>query len=122
MDDVELEVLKNKEFYEDLKLIEDYLGTNLDQLRKEAEEYFNPKKDLPKEQPKPQFENPFKGSISGLGEMFGLNKGKRMFSNSKDKHEAFLLDKLKSATKKEAEDLTFKIYNTYKKTHKMIAW
>jgi hypothetical protein len=121
MDDIEVEALKSQEFYEDIELVEEWVGTSLEALQEEVDEYFNPKKELPKIEQKTGIENPFSGTLKGFKDMFGIN-GIKLFSSSANKKESFVLDQLKKLAKKETEGLIFTIYNTYKKSHKMISW
>ena len=121
MDDVELNALEKMELYEDMELIENYVGKSLRLLEKEINEYLV---DKPKEEPKPSkknkksfnVENPFKGVFSGFKEVFEPMKGVFITSKNQD----FMHKDVIDIAQKKVKDSTFLIYNVYKKTHGML--
>jgi len=117
VDSTELEALESMDLYEDLSLIDDYIGTSLTQLQKDIEKYTKPKPTEPKKKPKgPIIENPFKGLLMGFAEMY-KPISETFFSKRKGPSIAY--EELASTTAKSTEEQTYRIYNIYKKTHGM---
>ena len=125
MDETELDAIRGQELYDDMNLVDDWVGGSLKLIQEEIDTYFNPQEALPKERKKVPIANPFSGTLTGFREMFEPLLGiGSLFRSPAKKHakDNFLLKKLDAVTEKEAKDLTWRIYNIYKKTHKMIAW
>jgi len=121
MDADELGVRESMELYEDINLIEEYVGVSLEQLQVEIDHYLKPevKKDNKKEAVvKAPLSNPFGGLFKGFGEIINPLK-ETIFP--KKKPYSFIYKELEDAAKSKAKKTTFVIYNTYKKTHGMVA-
>ncbi len=118
-DETELEVRQKMELYEDMELIENYVGKSLSLLQKEIEEYITEK---PKESQNVKknnslsLENPFKGLFAGFSEM--VNPIKNVFISPKEPDFVYV-DLIKTA-ESSIKFSTFLIYNIYKKTHGML--
>ncbi len=116
-DDTEKEALENFELYEDLDLIEDFVGMSLELLQKEIDEYLKekPKEEEPK---KLKSQNPFAGTISSFRDMF---KPIKVLKFHKMKVSPIIYSEVEKAAENSAKKFAFTIYNVYKKTHGMIA-
>ncbi len=118
-----MEAVESMELYEDLDLIDSYVGTSLAKLQEEIDHYM--KEPVKEEQPKKKhkaknpIENPFKGLLAGFMEIYAPIKENLI---SKRKGPSVAYTDLQEITKEKATDLTFKIYNTYKKTHGMVTF
>ncbi len=117
VDNTELEAIEAAELYEDLKLIDDYIGTSLRQLEEDIKEYTKEKPKEKEEKPKPvPIENPFKGLFSGFQEIYKPISG--LFATKK-KGPDVAYEELAGLTDKSAKSQTYLVYNLYKKTHGM---
>ncbi len=121
VDSIELEAVESAELYEDLELIDSYIGTTLTQIQEDIERFT---KDQPKEErkegkPKKKFSMPFGDAIKGFKEIY--DPIKETFGIKKRKGPSFMYKDLEETTKKEAKSTAFVLYNVYKKTHGMIA-
>ena len=118
MDDVEVGVLESHELYEDMDLIDDYVGNSLKQLQDEVDEFLIPKVQVEVKKEKPKIlDNPFKGVIRGFKEALTPLVG----SSGKGKIvPKFIYDDVEKVTKETAVSLANRIYSIYKKTHGMI--
>ena len=121
VDDIELDAIESLELYEDLKLIEDYIGTSLEKLQAEIDLYTKPKIEEKPKKPKqgPTFDNPFKGLFEGFLEIYRPIAS--TFTKEKRKGLPILYEELEGVSEKQAKSQTYLIYNLYKKTHGMPA-
>src|SRR3989338_8471127 len=69
-DKIEWEAISARELYEDIALVDEFVGESLDALQTEIEEYLNPKKDEKKKEEVKKLEWPLKGTIDGFKVMF----------------------------------------------------
>lgn len=121
IDQVDLEAIESIELYEDLELIDDYVGTSLAKLQEEIEKYLKePVKEFEvrKKPKKIPIENPFRGLFAGFVEIYNPIKG-MILKKRKGPSVAYI--ELEKVTKEKAKNIAFKIYNTYKDTHGMPA-
>ncbi len=121
VDSLELEAVESRELYEDLELIDSYIGTTLTQIHEDIEKFT---KDQPKEEKKEtkqrkKIKMPFGSVIKGFREIYSPIK--ETFGIKKKKGPSFIYKDLEDTTKKQAESTAFILYNVYKKTHGMIA-
>src|SRR3989344_1670589 len=121
VDSLELEAVESAELYEDLELIDSYIGTTLAQIQEDIERFT---KDQPKEEKKEvkhkkKFSMPFGDVIKGFKEIY--DPIKETFGIKKKMGPSFMYKDLEETTKKEAKSTAFILYNVYKKTHGMIA-
>ena len=119
----EKQVIEMQELYEDMDLVEEWVGQSLEHIQDELSEYIYESEDEApeiKKKKKPEgWDNPFKGTGEGFKEMFGIGNP---FKKDKNQKNIFVEKKLKGETKSTAKKLATTLYNTYKKTHKMLAW
>lgn len=117
-DNVDLEAIESRELYEDLKLIDSYVGSTLSQLQEEIDKYTKeePKEEQRKQPRKPMIENPFGGLFSGLKEIYQPIKE----TFEKKKSYGFIHKELRGVTEKQAKATAYILYNVYKKAHRMI--
>ena len=122
MDDIELNAIESQELYEDLDLVEKWVNVSLETLAKDVERYINEnvsgekkeeKKSITK---KPVLDNPFKGALSGFGEILYpfMSIIKPVPKTS------FLEKETLNAAQSQADKLCYLIYYVYKKAHGMI--
>lgn len=122
-DDIDIKAIDDQELYEDIKLVEEWVGTSLDTIEKEAMHFYEDKKEeeQEKKQKKEKFfsgyDNPFKGVFSGFGEIF---KPLRDVIKTAPPEQLISAD-VKKAAEKKAEDTCYLIYNIYKKAHGMLS-
>ncbi len=119
MDEDELGALKTKELYDDLDLVDDFVGGSLKELQEEIDTYINPVDEnvKPAKSSKRKFENPFKGTIDGLKEL--TKPVTELFSWKSPT--AGLEKDLKKHAGDNAAKLCFVTYNLYKKLHGMLS-
>src|SRR3989338_2175963 len=114
----ELESIESLELYEDLEIVDEYIGTSLKQLQEEIEKYLKePEKEEKKKKLQPVIENPFKGLFAGFLEIY---KPIVETFTSKKKGPSVAYEELSKLAQKTAASQTYIIYNIYKKTHGMI--
>ncbi len=117
-DDTEISAIDSYEMYEDLDLIENYIGMSLELLQKEIDEYLKPEVPKKEEFGRPKSQNPFKGVLTGFKDLvrpIPLSLPKRKGSSD------FLYKEIEAKAKESAEKTASILYNVYKKTHGMIA-
>ena len=113
-DNTEIEALENFELYEDLDLIENYIGTSLKLLEEELSKYLEPQKEEKKDK-KP--ENSFKGIFPSFKTIF---RPVASLKSNKQNISPVIYDDVKKKAMENAERNAYLIYNVYKKTHGMI--
>ncbi len=120
LDNIELEAVENLEMYEDLKLIDEYVGTSLVKLQEEINKYTSEpeKEDKDKNVNKIKFENPFKGLFSGFKEIYNPLRDS---ISPKKKYSSVIYEELEKLSGEKAKSTAYLIYNTYKKTHGMLS-
>ncbi|MBS3174491.1 hypothetical protein J4440_01285 [Candidatus Woesearchaeota archaeon] len=119
-DDIEMQALDNYELYEDIDLIEDYIGNSLKLLQDEISAYLDPPKneeDTKKEIKKKPVPGAFDGIFSGFT---GIFKPAISFTTGKKKISSVVYNDVRKAAEDSAGKMTFTIYNVYKKTHGMM--
>ena len=115
LDDTELNALESHELYEDLDLIENYVNISMSQLKKEVDEFLNPSPKEERKPEKPKFENPFSGVLKGFKEILqplGIQMPKKKVSS-------VIYNDVENTARETSKNLSFRIYNIYKKTHGM---
>ncbi len=115
MDSADLEILESIEFYEDMDLIENYIGTSLKEVEDQIEKYTKEEAKEGKKEVR-KTENPFAGVVNSFKEMFKPLKGNFHFKAPKTK---FIESELNNIAVDNAKKLAFSVYNIYKKTHGM---
>lgn len=122
-DDIDMKAIDDQELYDDIKLVEEWVGTSLETIEKEAMHFYEDKEEdkEEKKQKKEKFfsgyDNPFKGIFSGFGDVF---KPMRDVIKSTPPEQLISAD-IKKAADKKAEDTCELIYNIYKKAHGMLS-
>jgi len=120
-DSTDQKAIESVELYEDLELIDSYVGSSLKQLQEEIDHYF---KEEPKEESKKKtktkipIENPFRGLFEGFKEIYTPIKES---ITTKRKGSRIAHKELEEKTQEKAKDLAYRIYYLYKLTHGMIA-
>ncbi len=121
IDNVDLEALESFELYEDIDLIDEYVGGSLKRLEEELDQYLRePAKasTKKKEKIKPFIENPFRGLFDGFKEIYDPLKGAIL---PKRRGPGIAYKELEEVTTEKSKDQAYKIYNAYKKTHGMLS-
>ncbi len=120
-DQIELEAYESAELYEDLDLVDHWVGGSLKQLYEELERYMALSEDTEvkpeKEKKKPKMENPFAGVLKGFGEIVKPLKSLLPARNP----QSFVEDDVRALAEKQAKDKTVLAYTIYKKTHGMLS-
>jgi hypothetical protein len=122
-DDIDIKAIDDQELYDDIELVEEWVGSSLKVIEEEAMHFYEDKKEEEEEkkQKKEKFfagyDNPFKGIFSGFGEIF---RPMRDVIKSTPPEQLISADIKKTADKK-AEETCELIYNTYKKVHGMLS-
>lgn len=119
MDEKELQALESRELYEDMNLVEEWVGTSLDEIMKEADKYLN-QEEIPDVEKilKQKLENPLKGTLKGFSEVLGPLGG--IVKKKGRKASGVVYEEVMKAAGSKSENLCFTIYNVYKKTHGML--
>ncbi len=119
-DNIDLEAVESVELYEDLELIDNYVGSSLKQLQEEIDHYLKEpvKEESKKKKTKSSIENPFKGLFEGFKEIYTPIKESIL---PKGKGSSIAYEELEKITKDKAKDTAYRIYSLYKLTHGMIA-
>ncbi len=121
VDEVEMNVLRSKELYEDLDLINDYVDSSLKELQSELDKYINPQPEAEKKHVKKKWENPLKGTIDGLKEITKpLTDPLQDAWKKQAPGEMVKKDVMKHGSDR-ASRLCFLVYNMYKRAHGMLA-
>ncbi len=119
LDDTEIAVLKARELYEDMDLVDTWVETSMDELQAEIDDYLNPKKEETKIPTHPPIEWPLQGTLKGFKEMFGpLTDLAQLLKPSPPKE--LIQQDLKEHTIKSAKGALGILYTVYKKSHGMI--
>ncbi len=120
VDNIELEAIESAELFEDLELIDSFIGTTLKELQEDIEKYT---KDQPKEskevRQKKKLKMPFGSIIEGFNEIY--NPVKETFGIKKKKGPSFVYKDLEKTTEGQAKSTAHILYNVYKATHGMIS-
>ncbi len=121
VDKTELDAIEAIENYQDMELIDNYIGTSLSLLQDEIEKYLkgpNKKEERPIKKHQ-GFDNPFKGLFDGFMQIY--NPISDTFFKQKRKGPQVVYDEMEGFSKKQAKSQTYLIYNLYKRTHAMPA-
>ena len=120
LDETELEALETKELYDDLYLIEDFVGVSLKKLIDDVK-YFTSGPETKEEKPKPKKKQRLFGDIrQGFKDLYELLKEAVIPFEKKDAPDIIEED-MKATARKAAEGMTYLIYNQYKKQHGMLS-
>ena len=121
MDDIELEVLQAQELYEDIALIDEWVGGTLEDLQSELAEFIEEKEEKVEgtkpAKDKQTMANPFEGVYGSFKDMLGLNFDKK---TAKLKN-TFEISEIKNKAEQEAKTICFLLFNLYKKAHGMVS-
>src|SRR3989344_6467887 len=97
MDDTEIDARESMELYEDIDLVEEFIGVSLEKLQEDIEKYLKPEiVEEKKKIGKSPLENPFGGLFSGFKEIFSPLKASFM---PKRKPYKFIYSELQDAAK-----------------------
>lgn len=124
-EEAEIKAIQDFELYEDMRLVEEYVEPSLNAIQEDLDRFLSDKKDEKKEDKKAKeppkffegFDNPFKGTFSGLGGAF--DPVKALFKSEPPENE--IKKQLADKTKEKADDTCKLIYDMYKRTHGMLA-
>ena len=110
---------------EDLELISGVIGA-MDALKDELKKYLKEagekfKEDEKKEEQESNLKlyNPFTGALDGFKELFGIKLKQK---EPGKKYKSWETEDQKSACKKEAQGSTYRVYDVFKKAHKLVTW
>ncbi len=123
LDGLELEMLRKRELYEDMDLVDEWVDVSLKEVQAELDSY---DQDIVKEEPKqqapkaPMIDWPFKGTIQGAKQLFGPLVSSFSFLKREMPVELIEAD-LANTTKEQAQRTVTILYTLYKKSHGMIA-
>ncbi len=131
LDDIEVEAMEKQELYEDMELVENLTGVSLKELQKDIE-HFLKKEEKKEEKEKKPISKEVEEQIKSIGKGFKealsplTEVGKTFKSIFKPVRlplkTSFVASEVEKAAKEQAKDLTYQLYDVYKKAHGMLTW
>src|SRR3989338_2019493 len=121
-DEIELSAIEARELYEDMNLVDEWVGVSLEELDKEIQAYLTPAKEEKKEEKKEfNIEWPFKGTFAGFKHILSplQDLAEKLVKTSPPTE--IIESDVKAHAAETSKTLLFVLYNIYKKSHGMLS-
>jgi len=121
-DEIELSAIEARELYEDMNLVDEWVGVSLEELDKEIQAYLTPAKEEKKEEKKEfNIEWPFKGTFEGFKHILSplQDLAEKLVKTSPPTE--IIESDVKAHAAETSKTLLFVLYNIYKKSHGMLS-